>query len=69
MIKVKAVTATYAIAAGTPLGRGADIVKGAITGSAPKVNKLREISEKELEQCECPLRSPFLIVRNSRHEC
>ena len=60
MIKVKAVTATYAIATGTSLGRGADIVKGAITGSAPKVNKLREISEAELEQCECSLRSlPF----------
>ena len=52
-------TATYAIASGTPLGRGADIVKGAITGSAPKVNKLREISEQELEQCKCALRSPI----------
>ena len=69
MIKVKAVTATYAIATGTPLGRGADIVKGAITGSAPKVNKLREISEAELEECECPLRSPLSIVRNFRHVC
>lgn len=58
MIKVKAVTATYAIATGTALGRGADIVKGAITGSAPKVNKLREITEGELEQCECSLQSP-----------
>ena len=53
-------TATYAIATGTSLGRGADIVKGAITGSAPKVNKLREITEGELEQCECSLQSaPF----------
>ena len=52
VIKVKALTATYAIATGTSLGRGADIVKGAITGAAPKVNKLREISEEELQQCE-----------------
>ncbi|MCJ1455613.1 BLI-3 blue-light-inducible Bli-3 protein [Mycoblastus sanguinarius] len=52
VIKVKAVTATYAIATGTSLGRGVDIVKGAITGSSPKVNKLREISEEELQQCE-----------------
>lgn len=52
VIKVKAVTATYAVATGTALGRGADIVKGAITGAAPKVNKLREISEAELQQCE-----------------
>lgn len=50
VIKVKALTATYAIATGTSLGRGADIVKGAITGAAPKVNKLREISEEELQQ-------------------
>ena len=62
MIKVKAVTATYAIASGTSLGRGADIVKGAITGSAPKVNKLREITEAELEQCECSLRSPLYVL-------
>lgn len=52
VIKVEALTATYAIATGTSLGRGADIVKGAITGAAPKVNKLREISEEELQQCE-----------------
>lgn len=52
VIKVKALTATYAIATGTSLGRGVDIVKGAITGAAPKVNKLREISEEELQKCE-----------------
>ena len=69
MIKVKAVTATYAIATGTSLGRGADIVKGAITGSAPKVNKLRELSEAELEQCERALRSPPLSAWDSRHVC
>ena len=45
-------TATYAIATGTSLGRGVEIVKGAITGAAPKVNKLREISEQELQHCE-----------------
>lgn len=52
VIKVVAKTATYAIAYGTSLGRGAEIIKGAITGSAPKVNKLREISEAELQQCK-----------------
>lgn len=50
VIKVKALTATYAIATGTSLGRGADIIKGAITGAAPKVNKLRELTEEELQQ-------------------
>lgn len=53
VIKVKAVTATYALATGTSLGRGAYIIKGAITGSTPKVNKLRELTEQELDQCEC----------------
>ena len=52
VIKVAAKTATYAIAQGTILGRGGEIAKGVITGSAPKVNKLREISEQELEQCK-----------------
>lgn len=52
VIKVTAVTATYALATGTSLGRGAEIIKGAITGSAPKVNKLRELTEQELQQCE-----------------
>lgn len=51
VIRVKAVTATYAIAVGTVLGRGAEIVKGALTGEAPKVNKLRELREEELDQC------------------
>lgn len=62
VIKVVAKTATYAIATGTSLGRGADIIKGAITGAAPKVNKLRELSESELEQCKCsPLPLPRLL--------
>ena len=45
-------TATYAIASSTVLGRGIEVAKGAITGSAAKVNKLREINEQELQQCE-----------------
>lgn len=54
VIKVVAKTATYAIAEGTMLGRGGEIAKGVITGSAPKVHKLREISEQELEECKSP---------------
>ncbi|KAG8528222.1 uncharacterized protein KY384_007139 [Bacidia gigantensis] len=50
-IKVTAKTATYAINDGTIIGRGIEVVKGAVTGEAPKVNKLREISEQELQQC------------------
>ena len=52
MIKVNAKTATYAIATSTMLGRGFEVVKGSVTGSAAKVNKLREISEEEIQQCE-----------------
>lgn len=50
VIKVTAKTATYAISSGTLLGRGAEIVKGVVTGSAPNVNKLRELSEDEIQQ-------------------
>ena len=51
IIKVTAKTATYAIAVSNMMGRAAEIVKGVATGSAPKVNKLRELTEEELEQC------------------
>ena len=52
VIKVKAKTATYAVTGQTMLGRGVQVAKGIVTGEAPKVNKLREIGEDELEQCE-----------------
>lgn len=52
VIRVTTRTATYAVAEGTVLGRGAEIVKGALTGEAPKVNKLREINEEEVGQCK-----------------
>ncbi|KAL8878666.1 MAG: hypothetical protein Q9192_008394 [Flavoplaca navasiana] len=52
VIKVLAKTATYAIATKTMLGRGAEIVKGTVTGNAPNVNKLRELAEEELMECK-----------------
>ena len=55
VIKVKAKTATYAIASSTFLTRGLEIAKGIVTGESPKVNKLREITTEELEQCEYTL--------------
>ena len=55
VIKVVAKTVTYAISDGTILGRGVEIAKGTVTGSTPKVNKLREIREQELEQCKSRL--------------
>lgn len=66
VIKVVAKTATYAIADGTILGRGGEIAKGVITGSAPKVHKLREISSEELNECKSPFGFPTLhIIRYS----
>ncbi|KAJ9640639.1 BLI-3 blue-light-inducible Bli-3 protein [Knufia peltigerae] len=50
IIKVKAVTATYAVSQGTFIGRGVEMVKGAITGEAAQVNALREINEQEIQQ-------------------
>lgn len=49
VIKVQAKTATYAVNRGTMVGRAVEVVKGAVTGEAAQVNKLREISEQEIE--------------------
>jgi general stress protein 26 len=48
IIRVKTKTATYSISSKNYLGRVADIAQGTITGKPPQVNKLREISEKEV---------------------
>lgn len=50
VIKVKAVTATYALQKGTALGRGYEMAKGTITGEVANVNELREIDEQEMKQ-------------------
>ncbi|KAJ9610730.1 hypothetical protein H2200_005507 [Cladophialophora chaetospira] len=50
VIKVKAVTATYALPKGTAVGRGVEMVKGAITGETADVTQLREINESEISQ-------------------
>lgn len=60
VIRVVARTATYAIAVGTSLARGFEIVKSAATGQAAEVNKLRELTEQELSECKS-LALPFWI--------
>lgn len=50
LIKIEAKTATYALATGNAISRGYEIVKGAVTGETAQVNKLREISEQEIQQ-------------------
>ncbi|KAK6598300.1 protein bli-3 [Botrytis cinerea] len=49
VIKVEAKTATYAVVRKSILARGAEIAQGVITGKAASVNKLREISESEIQ--------------------
>ena len=62
IIGVRAQTATYAITGQTVVGRTVEIAKGIVTGESPKVNKLRELSEGELEECEfsCPMRGDIM---------
>ncbi|KAF2839487.1 hypothetical protein M501DRAFT_953008 [Patellaria atrata CBS 101060] len=50
VIKVKAVTAQYAVSNKTMIGGIVDVAKGAITGEVPTVNKLRYLGEEELAQ-------------------
>jgi len=50
LIKVKASTAQYAISKKTIVGSAFEIAKGAVSGEAAGVNKLRYLSEGELQQ-------------------
>jgi len=52
VIKVKALTAQYAVSKRTAVGGFVEFAKGVATGSTPDVNKLRYLDEKELEQCK-----------------
>jgi len=49
VIRVKTNTATYAIVRKNAMARGVELAQGLVTGKAPAVNKLREISESEVE--------------------
>ncbi|KAI9759768.1 MAG: BLI-3 blue-light-inducible Bli-3 protein [Candelina submexicana] len=50
VIKVKALTITYAVSSTGLLGRTAELVKGIATGESPSVNKLRELSTEDIEK-------------------
>jgi len=50
IIRVKASTAQYAVSNATRIGGWVELAKGVATGSAPNVNKLRHISEKEVKE-------------------
>jgi hypothetical protein len=49
VIRVNAKSVTYALSRKNPISRGIEMAQGVVTGSAPAVNKLREINEQEIE--------------------
>jgi len=49
IIRVKMVTAHYSISSKNILGRVAEVAQGTVTGKPAQVNKLREISEQDVE--------------------
>jgi hypothetical protein len=50
IIRVKAHTVQYAVSNRTQIGGLVELAKGVATGSSPNVNKLRHISEAEIQQ-------------------
>jgi general stress protein 26 len=50
LIKVKALTAQYSISNKTMIGSAIEVAKGALTGEPAGVNKLRYLTEGELQQ-------------------
>jgi len=64
VIKVKALTAQYAVSKRTSVGGFVEFAKGVASGSTPDVTKLRYLDEKELEQCEWSSRV-FLVCRDT----
>ncbi|KAI9812272.1 MAG: BLI-3 blue-light-inducible Bli-3 protein [Thelocarpon impressellum] len=48
VIKVNTITATYAVANRNAVARGVEIAKGAVTGEAASVNKLRSLTAEEI---------------------
>ena len=48
IIRVKMITAHYSIASKNLLSRAAEIARGTVTGKVASVNKLREISEADV---------------------
>jgi len=50
IIKVRTVTATYALSHGSSVGRSVQVAKGIVTGNVASVNKLRELSAADIER-------------------
>lgn len=52
VIKLEAKLATHVVSRKGILGRAVDTVKGAVQGSVPAINSIRELSLEELAECE-----------------
>lgn len=52
LIKVKAATISYAISRTNLVKSVIDVAKGAITGETPAINKIRQLSQEEVQQCK-----------------
>jgi hypothetical protein len=52
LIKVKAITIQYATSRKGVIGSAIEFAKGVASGEPPAVNKLRYLSEEELQQCK-----------------
>lgn len=50
VIRVKAVSAVYAIVSKNIISRTVEVAQGAVTGKPASINKLREITESEVKQ-------------------
>lgn len=50
LIRVSANTAQYAVSKKTSIGAFVEVSKSAATGEPPSVNKLRQLSEQEIQQ-------------------
>lgn len=52
LIKVQALTIQYAISRTNMVKAAIDMVQGALTGETPAINKIRQLSKEEVQQCE-----------------
>lgn len=50
VIRVKAISATYTIVSKNLLSRAVEVAQGAVTGKPASINKLREVTESEINQ-------------------
>jgi hypothetical protein len=48
IIRVQAKSATYSISRKNAFSKAVEVAQGTVTGSVPSINKIRELSEKDI---------------------